>query len=123
MKPAKGFAQHIILYAKGWYGRSGNILQDIAELLKVYAGLSEPSIRDAKEVLCSAFAEYGRDNYYDMFEAVYEITGWKWESFPPVKRTPEQVMIGKLSIIDGEYVDTSEKLNVDFSKSPHHISD
>lgn len=114
-KVAEGFSQHIILYAKGWYGKGEHILKDLSILLMMYSNSPSPSIGDAKEMLCRTYAEYGSKNSFDLFEAIYEIAGWKWENWSKIgNRAPEQVMIGKLSIIDGEYVDPSQKLNIDF---------
>jgi hypothetical protein len=115
-KLADGFSMHVILYAKGWYGNSGNILLDIAKLLMVWSHSPEPSIRDAKEILCRTYAEYGSKNHFDLFEGIYEITGWKWEGFSIPQRKPEEVMIGKLSCLDGYLVDPKQKLDIHFGK-------
>lgn len=32
-KPAQGFHRHVILYAKGWYGKSGDTIGDLKKLL------------------------------------------------------------------------------------------
>lgn len=98
---------HIILYAKGWYGRSGNILVDLQRLVEEVCALPKSdNTSNGKECLSRSFATclpYMCE--YDIFESIYEMIGWKWEGWNPMlTRTPEQVMIGKLAILSTEYI-------------------
>ena len=115
--PAEGFDQHVILYAKGWYKRSGNIKADLKALLMKYSGSGRGDIpdHDVMQMLVDAFVMYACDNTYNSSEAIMEMLGLKWsKAFARFNRTPEQVMIGSLSIIDGGFVDMGQKFDISF---------
>lgn len=107
------FDHHILLYAKGWYKKSGNIIEDLKKLLSKYAGLYPDHIYEGeiKRCLVDCFAKYCPD--YERGEAIQEMLGWKWGNNGVVKdRKPEEVMIGKLSIAEGKYVDPTKLLPI-----------
>jgi hypothetical protein len=105
-KVPQTFDHHILLYAKGWYNKSGNILEDLKILLSNYAKI-DASTGDVKECLANCFAKYCPES--DRGRAIQEMIGWSWYSlYPSIKRTPEQIMIGTLSIADGKYVDPTK---------------
>ena len=111
------FAHHVILYAKNWYGQSGNVISDLKELLSVYSNMSIDYIhdRDVLEVLVSTFAEYVHK--FELSDGIYEMVYGKYQQ----KRTPEQIMVGKISTILGEYCDPCKRLPVlSFKESPEN---
>ena len=107
----QNFDHHIILYAKNWYKKSGDILEDLRTLLCEY-GLLEPkyvSDSNIREALANCFAKYAPE--YDRGRWIQEMLGW--DLFNPLKpRTPEEVMLGALSITEGKYVDPTQLLPV-----------
>jgi len=127
-KVPEDFAHHVILYSKGHYGRSGNPIADLKAMLSVYAGIGIEHIsdRDIYDHIADAFAECVHNRYY-IKEAIMEMIGKKWA--PPFDRfngTPEGAMLGKLSIVDGCYVDPEQMLNIKFeppkkSKEPEGL--
>jgi hypothetical protein len=103
------FDHQILLYAKHWYKRSEDgIFADLITLLTEYSGC-EPSLGDVKECLCSCWAKYCPEHM--RVQSTEEMLGWSWRN-SLMSRTPEQVMIGALSITKGNYVDTDELLPV-----------
>jgi len=111
---ADGFANQIIIYSKHWYGRTGNVIDDLKRLFAEYTGnpIDHISERDIWEILTATFEEFvplpARQ------EALFDMLGKKWIGWAEcLNRTPEQIMIGKLTICKGEYVDMSKKM--DFS--------
>jgi len=111
-KPLSGTTNQILLYSKGWYGKSGNIIEDIRTLVSKYCGL-EPryvSERDIFDLLASTFSECVH-NEFEITEAIMEMTGKKWLGFNlNLNRKPEEVLVGKISIVDGGFVDMSKKI-------------
>ncbi len=63
--------------------------------------------KDVKECLALCFAKYAPE--YDKGRHIYEMLGW---GLNYGNRTPEQIMIGALSIAEGKYVDPDELLPV-----------
>jgi hypothetical protein len=120
-KPATGVDNQIILYAKHWYGRSDNIINDLKEVICKCCWLDSVSDRDVMELLSRTFSVYCTE--HDRSEGLFEMLGWKWKGFSEnLQRTPEQVMIGKLSIVKGEYVNKAEMMDdfkvADLDKEP-----
>jgi hypothetical protein len=107
----QSFDHHILLYAKHWYKRSGNILEDLRVLLAEYSGngLKLTSESDVKECLCNCYAEYAP--MYNRGRALQEMLGWGWV-MPMGGRTPEQIMLSQLCTIEGKYVDPDKLLPV-----------
>lgn len=101
------FGHHVILYAKGWYERSDNILNDLQSLLELYAG-TKVSQLDVKDILCQTFSEYCPST--ERARAINEMLGWSYHHELNIKRTPEQIMIGLISICDGKYCDPTQCL-------------
>ena len=117
---AQGFSQHIVLYAKGWYKSSHkDIIGDLKKLLSVYSNtdLQYISDHDAWEFLCRTFSECVT-NKHEIYDALFEITGRKWAGFEHLSRKPEEVMIGKIAISEGHFVDPESKLNFTFGEIP-----
>lgn len=103
------FENQIILYAKHWYKRTENgVLADLKVLLSEYIG-QDASLQDVKQILCSCFAKYCPE--YARAEAIQDMLGWSWLG-NYANRTPAEIMLGKLSICKGKYVDTDELLPV-----------
>lgn len=121
LKAPRTFENQIILYAKGWYKKSDDVMDDLKTLLSEYIG-QEASLNDVKSILCTCFGKYCPE--HDRGEAIAEMLGWSWRSAFFEGRTPEQVMVGKLAIADGLYVDTDELLPVleysEEEKTPIH---
>ena len=114
------FANHIILYAKNWYGSSYNgeedqvpfILNDLRKLQARFSGIEEKHIgdNDVRGFILEAFDKYVT-SLMDRKEGLAEAFGWRWgrKNRPPLNdRDPIIVMIGKLSIVKGEYAYLSE---------------
>ena len=123
-KVPDNFGHHVILYAKGWYGSTDSIIDDLKAMLALYAGIELPFIsdRDVYGMIAGTFAEFVHNPHY-IEEAIMEMIRMKWA--PPFDRfngTPESVMLGKLSIIDGCYCDPSQMLNIKF-KQPKKVLD
>jgi len=66
------------LYAKNWYKNSGNIIQDLREILAEYAYLDlDPqyiTARDIREVLTNCFAKYAPECNKGIW--IQEMLGW-----------------------------------------------
>ena len=108
------FTAHIVLYAKGHYGHSGDIIEDLKTLLCEYAGLDRASTSDVWQLLCEAFSRYVTKEF-DIAEGLMEMLGKKRIGFNErLNRKPEEIIIGKLSVIDGCHCHTSIKLNIKF---------
>ena len=101
------FGHHILLYAKGWYARSGDVLADLRTLLTEYSGTDPEYISDSniRELLCECYLKYAKHSGRELMDML----GWGWIV---IKRTPESIMLSGLSIADGKYVDPTKKLNV-----------
>lgn len=114
-KVAEGFAHHIILYSKGWYGQSkgkNHIIKDLKILLAAYSNtdITYLSDRDIWEHLVLAFAKYGTTNVLATADSLIEMLGKKYGYDAGFSRNPEEVIIGALSVTMGELVDTKEML-------------
>lgn len=105
------FSQQILLYAKNWYGKSGNIIEDLKILFTEWSDIPTEFItdRDIHTLLVDAFVEYVSLKPFDHKEALQEMLGWRWgrSNSALSDRKPEEVMIGKLSVVDGKYVNKS----------------
>ena len=118
--------EHIILYAKHWYGNSGNIMADLKQLLAEVTGVPTECATDnfVYEALANAWAEISPAlTEMDRREGILEMLGWKWKGWSEsLTRKPEEVLIGKLSILDpkkvkfveGDKVDRSRMANISF---------
>ena len=111
---ADGFANQIIIYSKHWYGRTGNVIDDLKRLFAEYTGnpIDHISECDMWQILTATFEEFvplcARQ------EALFDMLGKKWIGYAEyLTRTPEQIMVGNLAISNGECVDMSKKM--DFS--------
>jgi hypothetical protein len=104
------FDHHILLYAKNWYMKSGNIIEDLKILLANYSGthVRDISEGDIKECLADCFAKYCPE--CERGKAIQEMLGWGWYLIS--NRTPQEVIIGKLGITEGKYVDPTQLLPV-----------
>lgn len=111
---ADGFANQVIIYSKHWYGRTDNIIDDLKRLLAEYTGnnIDIISEHDIWQILTATFEEFVP--LYARQEALFEMLGKKWAGFAEyLNRTPEQIMVGNLTICKGECADMSKKM--DFS--------
>lgn len=111
MKKAEGFTKHIILYAKGWYGRSEDgIINDLRKLLMTSVRLDFVPDCLIWEALCHAAAEYLPEfNEQVRYHYVMDMLGKKWIGFnEQLNRKPEEVIIGMLSITDGDVIDVTD---------------
>jgi len=102
------FDHHILLYAKNWYKRSGDILKDLKILLEEYTG-NLMSDSDVRECLCNCYSQYAP--MFDRGRDLQAMLKWGWY-FQMCNRTPEEIMIGSLSIAEGKYVDPTQLLPV-----------
>jgi hypothetical protein len=117
-KPLSGVTNQILLYAKGWYGKSGDIISDIRQIVSKYCMLEIQHIPegDVWELLASTFAECVK-NEHDVKEAIIDMLGKKWLGFNiNFNRKPEDIIIGKLSIVHGEWVNKDEKMDFSLEK-------
>lgn len=104
---------HIVLYAKGWYGFSKDgIISDISRLMSRYCLIDVGDInkKEVMDVLVSAFVETV-ENKHDMKEAIkkFFMTPEKDGIF---YRTPEDLMVGAIStsLPDSDFPYTFEDL-------------
>jgi hypothetical protein len=102
--------QNIILYAKGWYGRSGNIIDDLCKILSELTAVTYEyySKADAMELLIHTFEEYVNEN--QRIDAMKHCFVYPTNDLLHLEM--EQAMIGKLSIVSGRYVDLKETIPV-----------
>ena len=115
-KVPDSFSHHVVLYAKNWYGHSGDSIADLRALICLYAGIEPQYVpeSDIYRLVAAAFAECVH-NKYDIEEAILEMTGKKWSApFERFNGTPVGAMIGKLSIVEGCYCDPSQMLKIKF---------
>jgi len=101
--PFTGAEVPFVIYAKHWYGRSRNIVQDLRRVLATYSSIDLQFVheRDVLAILCGAVAKI--HNRHFIQEALIEMVGKKWEGFnDSFQRAPEQVMVGQLSVSDPE---------------------
>jgi len=117
------FGHHVILYAKGWYGEStgeNHIIEDLKKLLAGYSWIPIATIseRDVWEILTSTFEECV--SLHDRQEGLFDMLGKKWSNYSEsMQRKPEEIMIGKISIVSGKYVDPSKRMDVSFDNRCH----
>jgi len=112
MEKAKGIDNQIILYAKNWYGRSENIIEDIKTIISKECYIDHVTDYDVYQCLCNVFAEYATKNPVICSQTIMELIGKYFINC----RKPEQIIIGQLSIIDGEFVNMKEKKDYKFGK-------
>lgn len=114
MKKANGFTKHIILYAKGWYGKSGRgVLVDLKDLLMHYASLVHCSDSLLWEALCRAVVEYLPEfNHQRQYEYLLDMLGNKWLGFnKQFTRKPEEIIVGMLSSTEGNVIDITDLMD------------
>jgi len=119
--PATGLSQQIILYAKHWYGSSGDTIADIKTLMSLYSGTDEGFISegDIREHIVDTFVNYV-SNPHDLKEGIINALGWGFMAHlhQQYKTKPEDFFLGKLAIIKGKYVDLSKKIpNISFHEA------
>ena len=112
-EPAKGLSQQVIIYAKNWYGQSGDAIADLRAIMALYSGIKEQYISemDVKGAIVFTFVNYV-SNPYDLEEGILNALGWSHLSSLHKESgfRPEAFFLGKLSIIKGCYVDMNKKL-------------
>jgi hypothetical protein len=112
------FDNHIILYAKHWYGTSFNneaggqyLVNDLKTLMARFYGNEEKHIADSdvKSAVLSAFDRFYQSG--DRLEALKEAFGWRYGRDGGMldDREAISVMVGKLCITDGNYAFLKEK--------------
>ena len=108
---ATGVLNQVILYAKNHYGMTeSGVVNDICSIMEAYTGIDKTYAGLAKEVIAEAFAQYVTG--HDLVEGIIDILGIKWAGFPNMQRDPYDIMIGKLSIIEGHFVNMDEKMDM-----------
>ena len=62
-------AQHLILFAKHWYGRTGNVSDDLAIFMSKWSGVDKEAYNDRElmRVMSSVFAECSSENMVRSF--------------------------------------------------------
>jgi len=113
-RQASGLENHVILYAKGHYGNSGNIIEDLREIISTYAWieLEHVSEKDVKKIIISAFERFVRE--HDKIQALER--GLSLEPIRILNMNIYESMLGKLSIILGKYCNLDKKLDLRFDK-------
>lgn len=92
------FENHVILYAKHWYGHSENgTVKDLKVLLSEYSGLDLQYIsrRDILEFLIHTFIKTSASQTPNLFEALQELI---CPVFKDMQRQPEEILCGKIAI-------------------------
>jgi len=108
------FANHIVMYAKNWYGSSYNgqkgsqyILDDLKALLSRWSWVAEKDISniDIQHFLIRTFNECVTNEHVKN-EKLAEMLGWKYGRNDGIMsdREPEVVIIGALSCVEGHYI-------------------
>jgi len=122
--PATGITNQIIIYSKNWYGISDRgVISDLQEIICKFCLLDKCSERDAMELLISTFEQYVKE--HDRIDGLQEILVPFFTSSAYLRK-PENIMIGKLGIILGEYVDMSKKMDFkvdDLDKEPSSVEE
>ena len=109
------FVNQFIIYAKHWYGHSGNILKDLQLIMWRLCGEGTSSIRDVWHILGHAAAYALQfDNKYVASEFVLEMLGEKWGKGDMLTRPPEAVIMSHLAILEKQHFDFDKKWE-DFS--------
>ena len=112
VKMADGFGNQIIIYSKHWYGRSGDVIEDLRKMLAVYTGndIEHLSEGDIWQILTATFEEFVP--LWTRQDALFDMLGKKWAGWADMlQRPPESIMVGCLAIIKGKYVDMSKQLD------------
>ena len=111
IKKLEGVSQQICFYAKGWYGKGKSIKEDLRAVIARYSNINPEYIpdRDIMQLLCETFSECVK-NPFEIADGIFEITGEKWKGFS-LQREPEAVLIGKISICHGKYIDLKGKMD------------
>lgn len=94
------FEDHIILYAKGWYGKTQNgSIADLSVLLAEYSGteIQYISKHDVMEFIIRAFVNTTIHQKWRVVDCLKEIFVPLFPQGDPYHRTPEEVFIGKIS--------------------------
>ncbi len=126
----------ILLYSKHWYGHSKNedsstnIIFDLKHLIARTCMLHFESVssQDVRGLLVDAFNHFVT-NEFVRNQALIEMLGWKWGRLEDGSsefqdRKPEEVIIGCLMVVDGDYVDFKEKFeDLCFSKVDRETCD
>ena len=108
IKKSEGVDNQIIIYAKHWYKSSKKgAVEDVRLLLEKWCEHDVPEV-DAKEMIVRCFAQYVSGSH--MEEALVHVMGIKNWPFNGYDVDPYEIMIGKLAIIDGGFVDMSKKI-------------
>ncbi len=118
---------HILLYAKHWYGHSNNKMNDLKALIARVCCLyiEHVSDRDVHGILVEMFNEH-ITNSYDRNDGLKEMLGWELgrEDKLIPDRPAESVILGKLAITTVEQIDISAKFNdICFSKVDRETCD
>jgi len=95
------FCAHVVLYAKGWYKKT-SIIDDLKELLSKWSEIDVKSIseNDIREFIVETFSVTVRPHLQS--RVLTEALGWT--NLPVImKRKPEEVLLGAISICDGEW--------------------
>ena len=102
--------QNIILYAKGWYGRGEEVIDDLCKVLSALTAITYErySKADAMELLIHTFEGYVNENA--RIDAMKHCFVYPTNDILHVEM--KHAMIGKLSILDGEFVDIKEAVSV-----------
>ena len=110
VKQATGLANQVIIYAKNWYGSSDNIIEDIKKLTCHFCALrpEQTSDKEVWRILTTTFSDYVT-NEFDRREALLHILSRHLGANPSFVPSPEEAMIGALSITEGGTVDMSKK--------------
>ena len=95
------FCAHVVLYAKGWYGAKHDIISDLRPLLAEYAYLDirHVSNNDIRSFILNTFCAVVNPRLQP--EALAEALGWRQTGI--MRDTPEEVLLGSISICDGEW--------------------
>jgi hypothetical protein len=114
LKQATGLENNIIIYAKGWYGHTNNVVEDVRELMSLYSSTDLKYIpaRDAKCYIISTFCNYVPD--YARPQALER--GLGLEPFEMMNMDIYVSMLSKLAIIEGKLVNMDKKLDLTFKK-------
>ena len=119
--------EHVILYAKNWYGKTGrknHVVEDLREILGLVTGMSTLNENhftkgDVRRCLVNAWAECSPVmSEMERSTAMLQMLDWGWSC----DSTPEEVICGKLSIlspskvkfVEGKTVDEKRMMDIRF---------
>ena len=110
---ATGIQNQILIYSKNWYGSTNNAIEDIRAIMANYSGchISYINDKDAQANIIGAFETYCPT--YARIEALMTGLGVK-KLFPNHQPNIYDLMLSKLSITLGKYVNMDEKLDISF---------